>query len=90
MDGIDETRTPAEDDVVVEGAVLRLLLELHPALICFEELLREIAAGPADFAQRDALERAVRDLAATGLLHRNGDLVLASRAAVRLDELLSR
>jgi hypothetical protein len=30
----------------------------------------------------------VRDLAATGLLHRNGDLVLPSRAAVRFDELL--
>jgi hypothetical protein len=85
---MDETRTPAEDDAVVEGAVLRLLLELHPAPISFEELLREIAAGAADFAQRDALERAVRDLAATGLLHRNGDLVLPSRAAVRFDELL--
>ncbi len=85
---MDETRTPAEDDAAVEGAVLRLLLELHPALIAFEELLREIAAGAADFGQRDALERALRDLAAAGLLHRNGDLVLPSRAAVRCDELL--
>jgi len=85
---MDKTRTPAEDDAVVEGAVLRLLLELHPALIAFEELLREIAAGAADFGQRDALERALRDLAAAGLLHRNGDLVLPSRAAVRCDELL--
>jgi len=87
---MDEIRTPAEDDVAVEAAVLRLLLELHPAPICFEELLREIAAGTADFAQHDALERALRDLAASGLLHRNGDFVLPSRAAVRFDELLAR
>jgi hypothetical protein len=85
---MDEIRTPAEDDAAAESAVLGMLLELHPAPISFEELLREIAGGPADFAQRDALGRAVRELAAAGLLHRNGDLVLPSRAAVRFDELL--
>jgi hypothetical protein len=88
VEGIDEIRTPAEDDAAIEGAVLRLLLALHPAQIAFEELLREFAAGPGDFAQRDALERALRDLAAAGLLHRNGDLVLPSRAALRFGELL--
>jgi hypothetical protein len=85
---MSEIRTPAEDDATVEGAVLRLLLELHPALISFAELLREISAGAPDFAQRDAVERALRDLAAAGLVHRNGDLVLPTRAAVRFDELL--
>lgn len=88
MEGVNEIRTPAEDDAAVEGAVLRLLLALHPAQIAFEELLREIGAGESDFAQRDALERALRELAAAGLLHRNGNLVLPSRAAVRCDELL--
>ena len=87
---MSEIRTPAEDDAVVEGAVLRLLLELHPALISFEELLREISAGAPDFGQRDAVERALRDLAAAGLVHRNGGLLLPSRAAVRFDELFSR
>jgi DNA-binding HxlR family transcriptional regulator len=85
---MDEIRTPAEDDAAVESAVLQLLLALHPAQVSFDELLREIGGGECDFAQRDGLERALRDLAAAGLLHRNGNLVLPSRAAVRCDELL--
>jgi hypothetical protein len=85
----DGGRTPAERDVATEAAVLLHLLDLHPAQLSFEELLREIAADPGDFAQRDAVERAVRDLAASGLLHRNGELLLASRAALRCDELLA-
>jgi len=88
MKGMDDIRTPAEDDAAVEAALLRQLLALHPSQITFGELLREIGAGPEDFAERDAVERAVRDLTAAGLLHRNGDLVLPSRAALRFDELL--
>jgi hypothetical protein len=87
----DEThdiRSPAEQDAVIEAAVLTQLLVLHPAHLTFEELLRSIVVKPDDFAQRDAIERAVRDLVATGLLHRNEDFVLPSRAALRFDELL--
>jgi len=85
---MDEIRTPADDDAKVEAAVLHHLLALHPAQISFDELAREICAEPDDFGERDAVERAVRDLAAAGLLHRSGALILASRAAVRLDQLL--
>jgi hypothetical protein len=85
---MEEIRTPAEEDAVVEAAVLRQLLTLHPVQIVFEDLVREIAMEPEDFAQRDAVERAVRDLAAAGLLHRRDDLVTPSRAALRFDELL--
>ena len=61
---------------------------LHPTQVTLEELIREVAADPDAFAERDAIERAVRDLARAGLLHRSGELVLPSRAALRFSELL--
>jgi hypothetical protein len=84
----DDIQTPAADDAATEAAVLRQLLALHPVQVSFGELLREITADAEDFAQHDAVERAVRDLAAAGLLHRSGELVLPSRAALRFDQLL--
>jgi hypothetical protein len=84
---MDEIRTPAEQDAVVEGAVLQQLLFLHPTQLSLEELLRELAEGD-DFTERDAVERAVRDLVAAGLLHRNGELLAPTRAALRFDALL--
>lgn len=88
MDDMDDIRSPAAEDAAVESAILEQLLALHPTQITFEELLREVAAEPEDFTERDAVERAVRDLAAAGLLHRTNDFVLPSRAALRFDELL--
>jgi hypothetical protein len=54
------------------------------------ELVREVGGQDAQFAQRDAVERAVRDLSGAGLLHRNEDFVMPTRAALRLNELLNR
>ncbi len=85
-----DERTPAEDDALVEAAVLQLLLALHPAQVTFAELQRLMAMDEADFNQRDSAERAVRELVGAGLAHRNGEVIFASRAAVRCDELLSR
>jgi hypothetical protein len=86
---MDDMKVPVEDDTATEAAVLRQLLALHPILVTVDELLREVAADPEDFAERDAVERAVRDLGAAGLLHQNGDIVTPSRAALRLDQLLA-
>jgi hypothetical protein len=85
---MEEIRTPDAEDTTLEAAVLRQLLALHPTQVTVEELLREVAGGVDDFSQRDAVSRAVRDLGAAGLVHRSGDLVLPSRAALRCDELL--
>jgi hypothetical protein len=87
MDETDQTRTPAEEDARAEATVLRWLLALHPILVTFEELLRDVCEEPEDFAERDGLERAVRELSTAGLLHRNGDLLVPTRAALRFDEL---
>lgn len=88
MDGMNEIRNPAAEDKAIEAAVLRQLLALYPVQLTVEELNREIAGEEGDFALADAVQRAVRELAAAGLVHRNGDVVLPSRAALRLDELL--
>jgi hypothetical protein len=84
----DEIRTPGEQDSTIEAAVLRQLLALHPVQLTLGDLLREVAGKPRDFASKDGVERAVRDLIAAGLVNRNGDVVLPSRAALRFDELL--
>ncbi len=88
MTGTNGSRTPDVDDAAIEAAVLRQLLSLYPVQLTLEEAVREVAGGTEDFALTDAVERAVRELTAAGLVHRNGDVVLPSRAALRFDELL--
>lgn len=88
MSEIDDSRVTAADDDAVEAAVLRQLLLLHPAQVTVDELIVDLAADPEEFAERDAIARAVRDLARAGLLHRNGEFAVPSRAALRFDELL--
>ena len=77
-------------DRVTEAAAMRLLLQLHPIQLTVEELIRELAGERPEFAERDSVERAVRDLAGAGLLHRSGELLTPTRAALRLSELLDR
>jgi len=90
VDNMDDTRTSARDDATVESAVLQHLLALHPTQVTVGELTREVGGEPDEFARRDAVERAVRDLAGAGLLHNRDGFVLPTRAALRFDELLSR
>ena len=83
----DREATPASEDDQAQQAVLALLLDVHPAHLSVDELVREMTDRPDDFAPRDLLNNAVRDLAAAGLVHRHGAFVFASRAAVRFEEL---
>lgn len=85
---MEKTRTTHSDDAAIEAAVLRQLLALYPVQLTADEIVREVAGEPEEFALRDAVERAVRELCAVGLAHRNGEVVVPSRAALRLDELL--
>lgn len=88
MNEIQSTKTTRDEDEAVESAVMRQLLDLHPTQLTIEELGREL--GGERFADRDALERAIRDLAAAGLLHRGGEFAIPTRAALRFSELLDR
>jgi hypothetical protein len=81
--------TRAADDAT-EAAVLTVLLDLHPTQLTLEELVREVAGEDARFAERDAIERAVRDLGGAGLLHRVEERTFPTRAALRFNELLDR
>jgi hypothetical protein len=74
--------TPAavEDDYY-EQVVLRHILSERPTIYRLCDLIRELAKDPGAFPDRDAVERAVRELAKVGLLHRQGECVLPTPAA---------
>ncbi len=88
MEDRDDIRRTVEEDRAQESAVLQQVLALHPAALTIEELVRELDPERDSFSQRDAVERAVRDLAGAGLLHQRESLVRPTRAALRFDELL--
>lgn len=78
------------EDEQVEAAVLRQVLEHHPGTLTRDELTREMTGGGSRaFGDADAIERAVRELAGAGLLHRPGEdgMVRPTWAAVRYSEL---
>jgi predicted nuclease with RNAse H fold len=87
MEERGEIRSTAEEDAAIESAVLQQVLELHPTSVTLEELLREMGAERRG-SEREAIERAVRDLAAAGLVHHRGAFVRPTRAALRFDRLL--
>ncbi len=88
MGASEENWTTRQGDAATESAVLQLVLDLHPTLLTVEELVRELAGEQASFAQRDSVQRAVRDLVGAGLLHHNDDFAIPTRAAIRFNELL--
>lgn len=89
MEKTDDIRTPAAEDTAIESAVLQHVLALHPTHVTLPELVRDVGGESIGFEQRDAIERAVRDLVGAGLLHQHDSFVLPSRAAIRFDELLA-
>lgn len=84
----DDIRKTVDEDRAEESAVLQHVLALHPTAVTIGELVRDLDPDRDSFSQRDAVERAVRDLAGAGLLHRTESLVLPTRAALRFDQLL--
>lgn len=76
----------AAEDRRNEGAVLRHIIETHPATLRLSDLIRELGSAD-DFPERDAIERAVRELVAAGLLFRCEGAVLPTRQALYLYEL---
>jgi len=90
MDAIDDSLTPAAGDDATESAVLQRLLDLHPVQVTAAELVREVGGESSSFTERDAIERAIRDLSGAGLVHSHDAFVLPTRAALRFSELLER
>lgn len=85
--GEDRGATTAQQDAREEGRVLREVLAIYPGAMTLDELIRELTIDSAEFTEQDRIRRAVRDLTGAGLIHRVGDLVLPSRAAVNFHSL---
>jgi hypothetical protein len=77
----------AAEDRRDEGAVLRHVVETHPATLRLSDLIRELG-DPDDFDQRDGIERAVRELVQGGLLFKSDGAVLPTRQALYLCDVL--
>jgi len=85
----EENLTNEGEDTRVEAALIKRVLDLHPTRLTGDELIRDLAGEDADFAARDEIERAIRELTGAGLLHRTADgLVTPTRAALHLANLL--
>ena len=70
--------TTERDDLRTQSAVLEFVLSEPVGLLTTRDLILELQ-------EPDAVERAVRDLSAAGLLRREGESVLPTVAAVRFD-----
>jgi hypothetical protein len=84
---IEGASTTAEMDDRDQAAVLREVLFIYPEVLTFDELARQLTFVSDPSAQRDRIDRAVRDLTGAGLLHQVGPLVLPTRTAVVFDRL---
>ena len=78
----DQPTSALADDDSYQQAVLRHVFDWQPTILRLSDLVREVSVNPGDFADRDAVERAVRDLIKVGLLHRQGECVLPTPTAV--------
>jgi len=84
----DAEISPAAEDIKDQGVTLMHVLHRHPTLLTIPDLVREITSGSEDFADRDNVERAVRDLTGVGLLHCPSGLVVPSPGALRFLKIL--
>lgn len=78
----DQITAGPDQDGPYEQAVLKHVLSEQPTIYRLCDLVRELSRDPDDFGHRDAVERAVRELRKVGLLHRQGECVLPTPAAV--------
>ena len=80
------TDVPERDSWADQRVMLDLLVQSHPTLWSVAELARAVCSSKV--ARRgeelgtSAIEDALQDLFGAGLVHRSGDFVFATRAAV--------
>jgi hypothetical protein len=64
-----------------QRGLLDLLLEEFPGVLTYREALTARVADPEDFGEADAFSQAAHGLAASGLLIRQGGLMIPTRPA---------
>lgn len=85
--GADRAMTTDDEDTREERRVLREVLTYYPGSFTVDELIRELTVGSTKFGDQDAVRRAVRELASTGLVHEMDGFLLPTRSAVHFHEL---
>lgn len=85
----DKTPKPlTRDDDEMAELVLAVLVERHPTLVAFEELVAELSvAGQDRSAIEAAVETALGELSRLGLAHRVERFAFASHTAIRARQL---
>ncbi|MDQ2631482.1 MAG: hypothetical protein M3Y75_11025 [Actinomycetota bacterium] len=87
--GRPEAESNAAEDRRDERRVLVHVVEMYPGHLRLADLIRELAdQGKDEFAERDRIERAVRELIAGGLLFRCEAMILPTRAALKFAEVV--
>lgn len=79
---------PTQEDEIIERSVLTQALVLHPTRLSILELALRLERDWRDFAQKDSVERAVRELSRDGLLACDCRRISPSQAALRFEELI--
>ena len=78
---------PHEVDDRDQAAIMILVIAEHPIQLTVSELIRQMVPKDAPFIESDDIERGVRQLVGVGLLHRSGDTIRPTRAALRFNYL---
>lgn len=82
-----DCNSPSDDPERVEAAVISFLFAAHPALVTMAELKLALSARRKKPYSSLAIEDAVMELAAGGLLNREGDALWLSRASIHFEQL---
>jgi hypothetical protein len=81
-------QTDDAHDRPAEGAVLSRVLELHPRYLSGRALSLDLV-GDTLAPRCEVYERAIAGLVAAGLLRAEGDAVVPTQAALRIEEIRS-
>lgn len=77
------------EDLQLEGALLHLIVDLHPDHLTGEELVLKMALDPRkDDGQAEKVEFALDGLLRSGLVRDGGGTIAPTHAALRCVELL--
>lgn len=80
-------RTPAANDDREQEAILDHLLCEHPDQLTVGELIQEFTRGEGDISYVRQIEHCVAELTGAGLIHREGEAIRPTRAALRFHRL---
>lgn len=75
----------AQEEIRTENAVLSLLIDEHPVRLTLDEIALVLHGEPRLTDPEDAAEQAAYRLYSFGLIHRDGNFLLPTRAALRFE-----